>query len=242
MVSGHYDPPEGYEPEVVNVIDRFVWPGDVAVDAGASVGFFTCLLSERVGDGGQVIAFEPNMESFEHLSRNIRKRDLKNVEAHRIALWEENQPEITLWSVKEIGYTSVCHYYSATGSEVVPAWTLDSFLSSGVRPRFMKVDCEMAELQILRGAERILRGGVDCVITEFNYHLMVQCGVSDHDVRDYMASLGYDMFLISIAEGDGFHPPIRVEPPVEITVEGGLKHINVMFSTMDKVSSAWASN
>ncbi len=243
MVTAHYDVPEVYEPEVVGVIEKFVRAGDVVVDAGASVGFFSCLMSKIVGGNGRVLAFEPNLESFRHLERNINKRGLSNVMPLRMALWSCDMPEIELWSIEEIGYTSICHYHSAIGSEIVEARSLDSLLPTEIRPRFMKIDCEMAEFEILRGAERILRDGVDCVVLEFNYNLMVQNNISDHAIRGYMADLGYEMFLIGMpGNGDTFHAPIRVMPDVEIEFRGsGAAYINAMFTTEDKVRSRWTT-
>jgi len=98
----------------------------------------------------------------------------------------------------------------------------------------------MAELEILIGAEEILRLGVDCVILEFNYHLMQQCGITDKKIRNYMSLLGYDMYLISITgEEDGsYQNPIRVMPEVDLIVKGS-SNLNVMFSTEEKVRMAW---
>jgi len=237
------DLPNFYEPEVVGVIQKFVRPGDLAVDAGASIGFFTRILSELVGSEGRVLAFEPNLESFGYLQENIRKHGLTNVRELRMALWSCDRPEIRLWSSHQIGYTSICHYVNASGSEVVEARSLDSLLGDAVHPRFMKIDCELAELEILRGSERILERGVDCVVLEFNYNLLDQNGMSDHLIRDYMHELGYDMFLISIGDGsDGFLDPIRVAPERHIKLHGEQQHINVMFSTEEKVRRKWPTS
>jgi FkbM family methyltransferase len=234
----HYDIPLDYEPEVVNVVERFVKSGDFCIDAGASVGFFTRLFSELVGPSGLVMAFEPNRISFRHLERNIKKHKLNNVQAYRNALWKSDQPHLRLWSVDEIGYTSICHYASATGTEVVEARALDSLLTE--QPNFLKIDCEMSELEILWGAEKTLRAGIDCVVLEFNFNLLLQNGMSDREIREYMAALGYDMFLINIHGRDGaFHPPIKVELETKIVLKGEITHFNAMFSTVEKVRDRW---
>lgn len=237
----HYPLHESYEPEIMSVIEHFVRPGDFVIDAGASIGFFTCLLSNVVGSLGVVWAFEPDEESFGHLKRNIALRAIPgNVRAFRTALWAFDLPQLRLWLGKEMGYTSVCHYHNSPGSLVVEARTLDTLVPGPVRPRFLKIDCELAEFPILRGAERVLHAGVDCVVVEFNYNLMRQNGVSDHQIRNFMADLGYEMFLIGInAEGGGYEPPILVGPRVEIEIRGSGHHMNVMFSTEEKVRSQW---
>ena len=50
---------DSWEPEVTQVLDRIVAPGMTVADIGAQSGFYTLLLSKRVGAKGQVIAFEP---------------------------------------------------------------------------------------------------------------------------------------------------------------------------------------
>lgn len=239
MVKEHYDIPDFYEPEVVNVAAHIVRPGDWVVDAGASVGFFSRLFSNLVGNTGAVFAFEPNQESFDHLQRNIVKHQLNNVVAHRVALWSKDLEELKLWSVDEIGYTSVCEYYNQTNSEIVSACALDNFWRFQKQPSFIKIDCEMAEYEILRGAEQTLRRGVDGVVLEFNFHLMMQNKMSDMLIRNFMVDLGYDMFLISIGDGQGgYRDPIKADRDKHLMLDGGI-HINVMFSTEEKVRERW---
>ena len=51
--------------------------GDVIVDIGANLGYFTCLFGRWVGDGGSVFAVEPVKPIVEILKKNLR--GLKNV-------------------------------------------------------------------------------------------------------------------------------------------------------------------
>lgn len=47
---------------------RVVRPGSQVLDIGANIGFCTFLLSDLVGSGGHVYAFEPEPTNFKHLS------------------------------------------------------------------------------------------------------------------------------------------------------------------------------
>jgi len=240
----YHDIPDTYELEVMRVVDKFVGKGDHVIDAGASVGFFTRMCSRLVGNEGRIFSFEPNLESFVSLEKNVKKYGMTNVQIFRQALWSKPLPEIRLWSVAEIGYTSVCQYINTDStSEVVEAVTLDDVIPADLHVRFMKIDCELAEFEILRGAKMLLQRGVDCVVLEFNYHLMKQNGISDHIIRDYMADFGYDMFLINIGGSkDGeFSDPVMVGPKVEMEVKGQeIHHMNVMFSKENRVRELWA--
>src|SRR3990172_13018031 len=48
---------EQFEFGEIGAIRGFVRPGDVVLDLGANIGYFTCLFARRVGTGGRVIAF-----------------------------------------------------------------------------------------------------------------------------------------------------------------------------------------
>ena len=45
--------------------------GDVFVDVGANIGYFSVLAACLVGEGGQVFAFEPDPDNFRLLRDNV---------------------------------------------------------------------------------------------------------------------------------------------------------------------------
>lgn len=233
-----------YEGEIVNVAEHFLEEGDVAIDVGACLGFHTCLFAKLVGPTGVVYGFEPQLKSFEFLKHHVFEANkLNNVALLRAIIWKEHLPEMELWSPPEVGYSSIHRYLNSYESEVVQAHALDDLISEDHHPRLIKIDVEGCELGVLEGAERMLLRGVDCVVVEFNYHLLEMCSKTDFEIREYMAALGYDMFIINIADKNRkahFLDPIRVEPHVPIKLQGG-HHINVMFSTTEKVRQLWTT-
>jgi FkbM family methyltransferase len=241
--------PFGYEPEVINTLEHFVEPGDLVVDAGASIGFHTCLLSKLVGEEGIVMAFEPQLVSFQVLMHHVHVANkLNNVACFRQALWSEDRDDLKLWNSSEMGYSTFHSYFDPINHEIVEGRRLDTLLiNESDHPRALKIDCEGAEAEVLLGAQRHLTRGVDCVILELNYKMMKKLGRSDRPVRNLMRSLGYDMFLINIGvpgsedKFAGYGPPIWVDPNLDIELRGGF-HINVLFSTPEKVRERWKTN
>src|SRR5947207_14750968 len=61
----------GYEAAEVEFVRRLLRPGDVAIDAGAHIGFFTMQMAAMVGAAGKVYAFEPFDPNAELLERSI---------------------------------------------------------------------------------------------------------------------------------------------------------------------------
>jgi FkbM family methyltransferase len=60
-----------FEPSLSDVIIQTLGPGDLAVDVGANVGYFTLLMAHQVGPTGQVITVEASPGSVGKLERNI---------------------------------------------------------------------------------------------------------------------------------------------------------------------------
>ena len=56
------------ERAVIASIHAWVRRGDRVADIGANIGFYTALLSERVGPAGAVYAFEPEPLNFARLA------------------------------------------------------------------------------------------------------------------------------------------------------------------------------
>ncbi len=67
-----------YEPAETRFISQTLRPGDVFVDIGANIGYFTTLASRLVGRLGKVIAFEPDPDHCELLQRNLRLNGARN--------------------------------------------------------------------------------------------------------------------------------------------------------------------
>jgi hypothetical protein len=68
-----------YEPETTAVFLSLITDGDVVVDLGAHVGYYTLLAARRVGPEGRVFAFEPNPDNFRLLVKNIESNLYSNV-------------------------------------------------------------------------------------------------------------------------------------------------------------------
>src|SRR6185312_16967062 len=67
------------EPEVIHVMTRVLNDGDVAIDGGANVGFFSCLMSRLVGPSGFVFAVEPTPFNHDKIETNLANNQMRNV-------------------------------------------------------------------------------------------------------------------------------------------------------------------
>src|SRR3989304_509633 len=56
-----------YEPQLSALFRKYLRPGDIFMDIGANIGYFTLLAASCVGPAGHVHSFEPNPETFKGL-------------------------------------------------------------------------------------------------------------------------------------------------------------------------------
>lgn len=238
---------ECYEQEVAHVMMRVVEPGDLVIDVGANVGFFTLLLSKLVGPTGSVLAFEPGDNTILFLNRNLKLNGMDNVKV---------VPGRPLWCCEE----EVTFYHSLDNSggnclwdpalwyensrskeepaslraKKVAATTLDSF-DYDQTPKLIKLDVEGPEQQILEGAEKLLARHPPFVISELNPFAQKQFGNSNESLRAFMKTRGYDCFFM--------HPnnflPSLIPPNTTITHERDIAVMNVLFSTLEDVGKFW---
>lgn len=156
----HHGLIDGRELPVENFLVQFLKDGDVCLDVGANVGFYTLLTSVLVGESGKVYAFEPTPRTFAILRSNAGNRS--NVTCVNAALMEkEGRRNLVDHGVEKSGLNSIMLTASEDDgrSTVCPvdAITLDSYCAQhDIRPTFIKIDTEGAEEMVLQGGRTTL--------------------------------------------------------------------------------------
>jgi FkbM family methyltransferase len=130
---------------------RFVRPGDVALDIGANLGVITLLLSRLVGPSGRVHAFEPQPRMVELLRRSLERNERRNVMVHDVALGARDAEMALTLCEGNAGAASLVRSVGAKTLRV-PVRTLPAYLVAEKRVRFVKIDVEGYELEVLEGA------------------------------------------------------------------------------------------
>lgn len=78
-VGAHLSKSGEYEPQVTSAVRKYVTKGMNAIDVGANIGYFTCLLASIVGPAGHVIAVEPGAMNQRFLLLNRMLNGFSNV-------------------------------------------------------------------------------------------------------------------------------------------------------------------
>ena len=157
-----------FEPVTVRALRRLLRPGNVALDVGANVGFYTLLFASRVGPAGAVHAFEP--VNGEKLESNLELSGLHNVVVSRTAVGATPGTVSIGRRAGEEGRSSGAWRRGPELDAVeVEQVTLDDYVDAHVsgRIRLVKIDVEGMEADVLAGLGRTLAAGrVDALLVE----------------------------------------------------------------------------
>merc|ERR1711991_371808 len=64
---------------------------DVVFDIGSNIGVFTVPFAKKVGELGQVYAFEPQKVIYDLLQDNVNKNKLKNVKIFNVGMGKKKE-------------------------------------------------------------------------------------------------------------------------------------------------------
>lgn len=210
--SGIYILREKYE-SPLTYLDLFLKPDQVFIDGGANFGIYTVAASKIVGDNGSVLSFEPSIESFPILERNVKINQFDNVILFKSALSSEEGTS-RLYHIDNApnSYSLNSDSRSDTTSEEVKTETLDGILNHHKIKQvdFIKLDVEGAEEEVLKGANSLLRKSKPKVLFEMGSRNSSNAAGDTQGAWNYLKQLGYCFFMI---QSDGELFKLTSAPP-----------------------------
>lgn len=157
-----------YETEIDQLLRRLLRQGDVFIDVGANVAYFSLVAAQLVGPQGEVHSFEPDPRAFALLARSVVENHLNNVWCHRVALWG-TQTRLTLAGIDDLAFRHVAESGNDRRDLTAIAVPLDEYLKlMGVaKPiRLVKIDVEGAEVEVIKGMTELLRTNRPLLVVE----------------------------------------------------------------------------
>ncbi|MBR3774961.1 MAG: FkbM family methyltransferase [Alistipes sp.] len=176
-------------------LPQLVRKGDVAIDIGANLGYYTRPLADIVGVEGTVYAVEPVPVIFSVLERNVR--GCKNVHLMNYALGkEECDVEMANDSVAEVGYFGTGRNFVSEGALSKSAVRFTARMRRGSdlfggleRIDFIKCDIE--------GYERVVMPELRTLIERHHPTVLIETdGETRHEIIEMFSEMGYRAYML----------------------------------------------
>jgi FkbM family methyltransferase len=137
------------------IVISFLKKGDQAIDIGANIGFNTAIFSDLVGEKGRVYSFEPSKVTFKFIDELSKKYPQINI--FQLAAGDRT---CKLNFIDE-DHSDLSHINEIPGNKrgySIDCVRLDDWMD-GIdcfNPKFLKIDAEGFDLQVIRGASRLI--------------------------------------------------------------------------------------
>ncbi len=185
---------EHTESNETKFLKKIIKPGETVLDVGANMGWYSIHFSKWVGQSGKVFAFEPVPEIYEELKSNIKLNFCQNIILFNCALG--NQNESILFNVSDFeGGSGASSENLKFGKEIkVSKRKLDDLMNDQNLDNidFLKIDIEGGELNMLKGAEKLIEKYKPKMLLEI---VDIHCDRFEHlpeDICNFLFNKGYD--------------------------------------------------
>jgi FkbM family methyltransferase len=190
------------EPLETEIFKKEIKKGDVVLDIGANIGYYTLIAARLVGEKGKVFAFEPHPQNFALLKKNIKLNGYKNVTLVEKAVSNKNKKLKLYLSGYDCGAHSLYNSHKGQHFVEVESIRLDDYFSKlGKKIDFVKIDVEGAEYEALQGMSKIIKRNKDIkIVTEFYPALFKKSGIAPEEFLEFLTREGFNLYNINELE------------------------------------------
>ncbi len=201
-----------WEPNLTAFLMRRLSPGDLFVDVGANIGYFSLLAAKLVGTSGKVLAIEASPSIFARLANNLKHNDLDNVVALNLAASDSSGvTNVYLGPEVNIGQTTVLKTDRYRVECEIPCRRLDDILSSKdlQRAKIIKIDVEGSEWAVMVGMLPLLKSFPQTleVVIEISPRRLATLGKSAGEILQMFESTGFNAYELENDYSDASYLP-----------------------------------
>lgn len=188
-----------HDPVQTSLTKKYVKEGDVIIDVGAHIGYYTLIFANLVSQNGRVFAFEPSPDNFKLLKKNVALNNYQNVTLVNTAVGNKSG-HISLYLSK----TSQADHKTYDDGNLrkslqVQSTTLDDYFSKFKGEiNFVKIDVQGAEAAVIDGMRKIIKANRRIkILTEYWPFGMAKTGVKPDQYLKLLAELGFRLIDIN---------------------------------------------
>ena len=183
--------------EAIDLIGRFLDPGETMIDVGAGIGAYSVVAGAAVGPGGRIEAFEPSPTRRPALEANLRLNGLANVQIHANLAGDGRRLDLFVdgngrsgrrrWSVRSEGVAQ-------RDLLRVTSLPVDT-LMRGRRCSLMRIGAAGGEMRVLEGAAGLLgRPDAPTVMIGIEEQALADFGHIPSQLVTWLGARGHEIY------------------------------------------------
>ena len=167
----------------------------VFYDIGANIGTHTLLVACGYPNV-RVVSFEPVMENYTKLRKNIELSQADNVTAIDKAVFDESNTVQINTTGEHAGEGK--HYISENGETTIQTVTAKELIDSAVpNPDSIKIDVEGAEYNVLLGLADLLESLPTLYVEVHPDRMEKRYNYNDEELKEYLTEMGYSIDVLT---------------------------------------------
>jgi len=189
---------EVYEQLQTEIVKKEIKKGDIVLDLGANIGYFTLIFAKLVGETGKVFAFEPDPGNFSLLEKNVKINNYQNVTLIQKAVSNKTgKAKLYVWgnpTGPKIYDSPASHQYI----EIESISLDDYFKNYKGKIDFIKMDIEGAEGGAIQGMTSLLQKNKNIkIISEFWPDGLKEFGVEPEAHLKLLVGQGFKLYNLN---------------------------------------------
>lgn len=163
------------------------------LDVGSNFGYLSLVWASSVAKNGRVVAFEPNSKVADSLIKSINRNGLQEkLQVENIALGRV-EGEVTIYEFNTTSNVLLVEDLIETNRNKISMSTIDDYVKQNNFESIdlLKIDVDGIELDILKGASKIIKRDRPIIIVEVN---------ADEEIFDFLKEHNYLLLDMQLEE------------------------------------------
>lgn len=200
LASGSIELGKKWEPHLIEFVKLYNKQYSISniIDIGANFGYHTLFFSREVQGKGNVYSFEPQIQNYTLLFKNIEHNQIKNIQCFPQACSDQfdivNLPLMNTENNKVNMGDITLNQKVGLNTHISTAVPIDSFILPKID--LIKIDVQGWEIKALNGARELILKDKPLMIVEFEEHQLIKTGSSCYNLAKFIRDLGYYIYYL----------------------------------------------
>ncbi|NQT06171.1 MAG: FkbM family methyltransferase [Candidatus Omnitrophica bacterium] len=176
-------------------------------DIGAHIGLYSLPASREIAGDGYIYAFEPSKANREYLEKHMRFNGIDNVRIYPFLIGERSEDNVSFYEnlnePDDMNAAKVIKNHKMYNKVYRKQVSLDDFCrDENIIPEVIKIDVEGAEIEVLKGAEKMLKKNRPVLFLSVHPKRLSALGSSIDKLTELVHSIGYKAYDVNDNRAD----------------------------------------